>query len=116
MTELTPQQRRAFRAQAHHLDPVVSIAGNGLTESVLKEIERSLQAHELIKVKVQGADREARQAYMDSICEQLEAAPVQQIGGMLVLWREREEEEAKEKKPRRKPARLTKKKAQARRP
>ena len=58
MTELTPAQRRDLRARAHHLNPVVTIADNGLAPSVVAEIERSLQAHELIKVKVQGAERE----------------------------------------------------------
>jgi|SRR5690554_3511269 len=94
MIELTPAQRREFRAAAHHLNPVVTIAGNGLTPSVLGEIERSLQAHELIKVKVQGAERDVRDALMQSLCEQLDAAPVQHIGNILVVWRKRREEAA----------------------
>lgn len=94
MNELTPAQRREFRAAAHHLNPVVTIAGNGLTPAVLGEIDRSLQAHELIKVKVQGAEREARDALMLDLCAQLEAAPVQHIGNMLVIWRKRREETA----------------------
>lgn len=92
MTELTPAQRRELRARAHHLNPVVSIAGNGLTPAVLAEIERSLQAHELIKVKVHGAEREAREALLANLCEALDAAPVQHIGTILVVWRERRDE------------------------
>lgn len=92
MIELTPAQRREFRAAAHHLNPVVTIAGNGLTPAVMGEIDRSLQAHELIKVKVQGAEREARDVLMQELCAQLEAAPVQHIGNILIVWRQRREE------------------------
>jgi RNA-binding protein len=92
MIELTPAQRREFRAAAHHLNPVVTIAGNGLTPAVMGEIDRSLQAHELIKVKVQGTEREARDALMQELCAQLEAAPVQHIGNILIVWRRRREE------------------------
>lgn len=93
MIELTPAQRRELRAKAHHLNPVVTIAGNGLTPSVLAEIERSLQAHELIKVRVQGAEREDRESLMQELCSALEAAAVQHIGNILIVWRQRREEE-----------------------
>lgn len=93
MIELTPAQRRDLRARAHHLNPVVTIAGNGLTPAVVAEIERALQAHELIKVKVQGSEREQRETLMNELCEALTAAAVQHIGNMLVVWRERREEE-----------------------
>lgn len=103
MIELTPAQRRDLRARAHHLNPVVTIAGNGLTPSVVAEIERSLQAHELIKVKVQGTEREQRDTLMQELCASLQAEPVQHIGNILVVWRQRREEDkpaaAAEKKP-----------------
>ncbi|MFT3733835.1 MAG: ribosome assembly RNA-binding protein YhbY [Rhodocyclaceae bacterium] len=87
MTALTQAQRRDLRARAHHLDPVVSIAGNGLTESVLKEIDVALKAHELIKIRVYGDDREARIAYLQAICKDLGCEPVQSIGKLLVVFR-----------------------------
>lgn len=87
MLQLTADERRALRARAHGLNPVVSISQNGLTESVLKEIDSSLNAHELIKVRVYGDDREARDAYMTEICAQLGAGAVQQIGKLLVIYR-----------------------------
>lgn len=87
MFELKPAQRRDLRARAHHLDPVVSIAGNGLTESVLKEIELALKAHELIKIRVYGDDREARMRYLLEICSKLDCAPVQNIGKLLVIYK-----------------------------
>jgi putative YhbY family RNA-binding protein len=88
MIELSPSERRALRAAAHHLQPVVAIAGNGLSPAVLKEIDVSLKAHELIKVKLHGIERDDRAALLNEICAELACAPVQQIGNILVLWRE----------------------------
>lgn len=105
MTELTPAQRSDLRARAHHLNPVVTIAGNGLAATVVAEIERSLQAHELIKVKVQGAEREQREALMQELCATLNAAPVQHIGNILVVWRKRREEPKSAAPAEKKPAR-----------
>jgi putative YhbY family RNA-binding protein len=87
MIELTAEERRALRARAHGLSPVVSISENGLSEAVLKEIDASLKAHELVKVRVYGDDREQREAWMAEICQSLVAAPVQHIGKLLVIWR-----------------------------
>lgn len=95
MKELLPAQQRALRALAHHLDPVVSISGNGLSDSVLKEIDRSLNAHGLIKIRVYGDDREYRANLMREICEKLDCAPVQSIGKLLVVFREIPEPEEK---------------------
>ncbi|MDR2000570.1 MAG: ribosome assembly RNA-binding protein YhbY [Zoogloeaceae bacterium] len=110
--ELTPEQRRALRATAHHLHPVVTVAGKGLTDAVLKEIDRSLKAHELIKVKLQGIARDERAALLVEICQRLDCAPVQHIGNILILWREKPAESPAAATPRsRKPA--TKKQAAA---
>jgi RNA-binding protein len=84
---LSTQQRRALRADAHHLNPVVLIGGDGLTEAVEKEVELALSAHGLIKVRVFGDDRSTREAQMTALCDKLGAAPVQHIGKLLVLWR-----------------------------
>lgn len=87
MFNLTPDQRRFLRAQAHHLNPVVMIGDAGLSESVLKEIERSLASHELIKIKAHQGDKEAREALLEEICTRLEAASVQHIGKILVVYK-----------------------------
>jgi putative YhbY family RNA-binding protein len=92
--ELTPAERQELRARAHALRPVVTIADNGLTPNVLTELERSLQAHELIKVRLQGIEREEREALLTDICDRLDAAPVQRIGNILVIWRAKREEKA----------------------
>ena len=91
MLKLTPAERSALRAEAHGLNPVVMIGESGLTESVMKEIASSLDAHGLIKVRVFGDDREARIAMYEQICAELDAAPVQHIGKLLVLYRPKKE-------------------------
>jgi RNA-binding protein len=85
--ELSPAQRKFLKAQAHALKPVVMIGSSGLTEAVLKEVERSLAAHELIKVRVLNDDREAREAWLAEICAQLDCAPVQHIGKLLLIYK-----------------------------
>jgi RNA-binding protein len=85
---LTPKKRSDLRAGAHRLDPVVIIGDKGLTDEVLAEIDRALKAHELIKVRAATDDRDARNVWMESICAKLAAHPVQQIGKVLVVYRE----------------------------
>ena len=97
MLEITAAQRRSLRSRAHALKPVVSISQNGLSDSVLAEIGRCLDSHELIKIRVYNDDREVREQYLTSICEELQAAPVQHIGKLLVVWRPNPE--AKPKNP-----------------
>ena len=87
MLALTASERRDLRAKAHRLHPVVSVGQSGLTASVLHEFDGNLLAHELIKVRVFNADRHAREAVLRRICAELEAAPVQHIGKLLVVWR-----------------------------
>ena len=94
MLQISSAQRRELRAQAHALNPVVSIAENGLSESVLKEIDNCLKAHELIKIRVYGDSREDRLSYLAQICEQLECAQVQHIGKLLVVYRPNPEKAA----------------------
>lgn len=104
MIELSSSERRALRARAHGLHPVASISQNGLSESVLAEIDRSLKAHELIKVRVYGIERDDREALLAEISHRLEAAPVQHIGNILVVYRANPEAPAEPAKPAKKPA------------
>ncbi|ABR88985.1 YhbY family RNA-binding protein [Herminiimonas glaciei] len=91
MLKLTPAERSSLRAEAHALSPVVIIGEAGLTPGVLKEIDGSLNSHGLIKVRVFGDDREARVTIYDTICEKLDAAPIQHIGKLLVVYRPKKE-------------------------
>lgn len=93
MLTLTPVERSALRAEAHALKPIVLIGEAGLTEAVMKEIDLGLDSHGLIKVRVFGDDREARIEMYERICAELEAAPVQHIGKLLVLYRPKKEAE-----------------------
>ncbi len=85
--QLSPAQRKEHRAAAHHLDPVVAIGNDGLTAAVRKETDAALKAHGLIKVRVFADEREAREALFQELAETLNAAPIQHIGKLLVLWR-----------------------------
>jgi len=87
MFQLTPEQRKFLKAQGHTLKPVVMIGQAGLTEAVTEEAERALKAHELIKVRVLGDDRKAREEWFMALCDHLGAAPVQHIGKLLLLYR-----------------------------
>lgn len=91
MSTLNSKQVRFLRSASHGLNPVVMIGNNGLSETVLKEIDLSLKAHELIKIKVQSDERELRLQMLEEICEKLDAAPVQHIGKQLVVYRRAEQ-------------------------
>jgi putative YhbY family RNA-binding protein len=91
--QLTPKERQALKARAHGLKPVVLLGSAGLSASVLKEIDRALSSHELVKVKVPGDDRTEREEIFASVAESLSAARVQAIGKLLVLFRPAPESE-----------------------
>lgn len=95
MDPLTPAARRDLRAKAHHLEPVVTVGHHGLTPQVLHEIDLALLAHELVKVKVLGDDREAREGVFAKAAEALDCAAVQHVGKVLVLWRPNPEKKQK---------------------
>jgi putative YhbY family RNA-binding protein len=84
---ITPAQRKSLKADAHDLSPVVMVGGDGLTPAVVKEAKQAIHHHGLIKVRVFGDDREARTAIYEELCDKLDAAPVQHIGKLLVLWK-----------------------------
>jgi RNA-binding protein len=88
---LTARERSRLKARAHPLEPTVTIGQEGLTDAVLREVDRALTAHELIKVRAAVADREERRLVLQTICERTGAASVQQVGRILVLWRPRPE-------------------------
>ncbi len=91
MIILSTKQKQFLKGLAHHLSPVVMLGGNGLTEGVLAEIDNALNHHELIKVKIAGADRETKQLIIDAIVRETQSSNVQTIGHILVLYRPSEE-------------------------
>jgi RNA-binding protein len=88
---LTAQERKALKAQAHGLEPVVTIGGKGLTDAVIREIDFALKSHELLKVRAGAMDRHERAAAFDAICEKTGAQPVQHVGKVFVIYRKKPE-------------------------
>ena len=89
---LTPAERKALKAKAHKLDPVVHVGAKGITEEVIAEIDRALHAHELIKVRAASLDRDAREEAFGRIAEKTGAQAVQHIGKVFVLFRKKKDE------------------------
>ena len=107
--QLSASERSVLKARAHALEPVVLLGDAGLSPAVIQEIDRSLTAHELIKIRVSGDDRDARGEMLQQICDALGASPVQQIGKVLVIYRPKPEDQQKRKTGlRRKPVRALK--------
>jgi len=94
MDGLSPIERKKLKARAHALDPIIHLGGKGLTEAVIAEIGRALDAHELIKVRAGSMEREERETAYAAICGRLNAQPVQHIGKVFVLYREKPKTEA----------------------
>lgn len=84
---LSTAQKKQFKKIAHHLKPVILLGENGVTEGVLAELERALEDHELIKIKIAGVEREYKQELVDSLCETSRAELVTMIGHTAVLFR-----------------------------
>jgi len=83
----TDSQKRYLRKLAHNLKPLVIIGDKGLSEGVLNEIDQTLSHHELIKVRVNAADREEREAMVTAMCKGLKCTLVQRIGHIAVIYR-----------------------------
>jgi RNA-binding protein len=89
MSELTlsRDERLRLKSESHHLQPVVLLGAQGLTEAVLKEIDRALTAHQLVKVRTPASDQQARERMFVEVAERLGAARIQLIGRLMVLFR-----------------------------
>lgn len=122
MSELDTAQRKALKARAHALHPILQLGDKGLTDAVVAEIDRALAHHELIKVRAAPLNREEREVALASICERIDATPVQHIGKIFILYREKPQPEpppraepraSRRAKPDRKPPRRSKKAARS---
>ena len=87
MSKKTKLDKRQLRAIGHKLKPVVTIAGNGLSDGVVSEIDRALIDHELIKIKLAVGDKAARVAVAEDLCARAKAELVQSIGNVLLVLR-----------------------------
>jgi RNA-binding protein len=84
---LTTRERATLKARAHALEPIIQVGQAGVSDALVSEIDRALTAHELIKVRTPGDDRDVRVAIGDAISERTDAAVVQRVGKVVVLWR-----------------------------
>ena len=86
---LTEKMKRDLRGRGHTLKPVVSLGNAGLSKTVLREIELSLEHHELMKIRIGAADREQRKAIITEICATCEAELIQAIGHIALIYRKK---------------------------
>lgn len=84
---LTADRKKQYRSLGHSLKPIVTIAGNGLSETVMVELNRALEDHELIKIKIVVNDRELRKQVIADMCKQARAEVVQEIGKVALVFR-----------------------------
>jgi RNA-binding protein len=90
--EITSRQRAHLKARAHALEPIVQIGQAGVQDSVVSAVDTALTAHELIKVKINDAERDERAEIADTLSARTGSAVVQRVGKIVVLWRPRPEE------------------------
>lgn len=87
ISKLSPKEKKALKSKAHHLNPIIIIGQNGLTQPVLDEVEIALEHHELIKIKANQHDKEDCEAYAAEICQNLNAEFIGRIGKTLIIYR-----------------------------
>lgn len=95
---LSKERQRTLKSQAHNLKPTVFLGSKGLTQAVLQEIDQTLIAHELIKIKLRGFEREDKAEILQQICDAMKAELVQVIGHIATLYRENPEDKPQPKK------------------
>jgi RNA-binding protein len=93
---LTPRQRAGLKARAHALEPAVHVGKGGAQESVVRQVDEALAAHELIKLKIADADRDTREALATEFADRTGAAVVQRVGKVVVLWRPKREDSSRD--------------------
>lgn len=86
-TALSNTQKRFLKGIAHGLNPVILIGSNGLTDGLMKELEKSLTHHELLKIKIASAERDDRKEIIETILTATQAQLVQSIGKVMVIYR-----------------------------
>ena len=84
---ISKAELKRFRAIGHRLKPIVTIAGNGMSEAVVSELNRALKDHELIKIRVNAEDRQDRTDTIEQIRIDSEAQVVQRIGNIALLYK-----------------------------
>lgn len=84
---ISAEQKKAMRSIGHNLNPVVTVAGNGISEAVLDELNRALDDHELIKVKIAIGERDMRAQAIEEMVQQTGSELIQKIGKVALIVR-----------------------------
>ncbi|MCK4950757.1 MAG: ribosome assembly RNA-binding protein YhbY [Gammaproteobacteria bacterium] len=84
---ISAQQKRYLRSLAHALKPVVTVGESGLSDAVMRELNLSIDHHELIKVRIHAEDREERRKLTDELCSKSNSTLIQSIGHLAVIYR-----------------------------
>lgn len=82
-------QKQTLKRLAHHLKPVILIGAKGFSEALVKETDAALQAHELIKVKLTGLEKDEKIPFIELLCVQTQAELVQLLGHIAIIYRKR---------------------------
>lgn len=89
---ISPSQKRYLRGLAHSLSPVVLLGQKGVTPALIAELKLALDHHELLKLRLSGADKEERAAQIAALIDATGAETVQLIGHTVTLWKRNEKE------------------------
>ena|SRR3990167_6800261 len=88
-TTMTPAEKQTLKAKAHHLKPVIWVGIKGLTPSLVNETDSALEAHELIKVKLNGLEKEDKRPFVIALCIELKAELIQMLGNIAIIYRKK---------------------------
>jgi RNA-binding protein len=88
---LSEKQKKHLRRLAHPMSPIVMLGNAGLTDGVVKELDRALQDHELVKVAARVGDRASRDTALGDLALRTSSEIVQRIGHVGLFYRRREE-------------------------
>ena len=88
--ELSEKQKKHLRRLAHPLNPLVMMGNAGLTDGVVKELDRALDDHELVKVSARLGNRDTRNTALASLGARTAATLVQRVGNVGIFFRRRQ--------------------------
>lgn len=88
---LTSKQKQYLKGLAHDLSPVVRIGKGGVGEAVVAETKVALEAHELIKVRVDVEGASERRPLVEQLARESGAEVAGAIGKIAILYRARSE-------------------------
>lgn len=89
---LNGKDRSYLRAEANKLDPVVHVGKDGITDSVIEQLDQALEDHELLKIRILETTGRRTRSAAEELATATGSDVVQVIGGIAVLFRSRQED------------------------